>query len=87
MDLLSDSSYHLQFEQTTFNRQTGNHSTNSACICHSLILNDNEVTSEWKGNIEKNLSIGYGFHSGTHLMEIFHIHLMNYSPECGDRTS
>ncbi len=52
----SDSNHHLQSEQTEFNRQTGKHSLNSACICHLQILN-NEVISEWKGNIEKNLSI------------------------------
>ena len=33
-------------------------------------------------NIEKNLSIEYGFPSGTHLMGILRIHLMIYSPEC-----
>ncbi len=50
-----DSSYHLQSEQTTFNGQIGKHSLNSACICHSQIANnrDNEVISEWMGNIEK----------------------------------
>ena len=41
-----------------------------------------KVISEWKGNIENNLSIEYGFPSGTLLMRILHIHLMIYSPEC-----
>ncbi len=77
----SDSSYHLQSEQTAFNRETGKHSLNSACICHSQILNT-EVISEWKGNIEKNLSIEYGFSSGTHLMGTLRIHLKIYLPEC-----
>ncbi len=81
MDLLSDSSYHLQFEQTAFSRQTAKHSTNSACICHSQIVN-HEVISEWKGNIEKNLSIEYEFPSGTHLIGILDIHLMIYLPGC-----
>ncbi len=40
------------------NRQTDKHSTNSACICNLQIRN-NEVISEWKGNIEKNLSIDF----------------------------
>ena len=40
------------------------------------------VISECKGNIRKNLSIEYGFPSGTHLMEILHIHLMIYLTEC-----
>ena len=74
MNLQSDSSYHPQFEQTAFNRQTGKHSMNFSMICHSKILN-NEVISEWRGNIEKNLSIEYGFSSGTR------IHLMIYLPE------
>ncbi len=77
----SDSRYHLQSEQTTFNRQTDIHSLNSACSCHSQIL-DNEVISEWKGNIEKNLSIEYGFPSGNRLMGILRIHLKIYLPEC-----
>ncbi len=77
----SDSSYHLQSQQTAFNRQTGNHSLNSACTGHSQILN-NEVISEWKGNIEKNLSIEYGFPSGTWMMGILRIHLKIYLPEC-----
>ncbi len=78
----SDSSYHLQSEQTAFNRQTGKHSLNSACICHLQILN-NGVISEWKGNTEKNLSIEYGFPGGTRLMGILCIHLKIYLPECG----
>ena len=73
------SSYHLQFEQKPFHKQTGKHSTNSACICHSHILN-NEVISEWKGNIGKNLSIEYGYPSRTCLMEILSIHSMIYLP-------
>ncbi len=81
MGFLSDSSYHLQSEQTVFNRQTGKHILNSACICHSQIAN-NEVISEWKGNIEKNLSIEYGFPSGTRLKGILRIHLKIFSPEC-----
>ncbi len=81
MGFLSDSSYHLKSEQTAFNRQTGKHSPNTACICHSQILN-NEVISEWKGNIDKYLSIEYGFPSGTRLMGILRIHLNIYSPEC-----
>ncbi len=81
MGFQSDSSYHLQSEQTAFNRQTGKHILNSACICHSQILN-NEVISEWKGNIEKKLSIEYGFPSGTRLMGILRIHLKIYLPEC-----
>ncbi len=81
---LSDSSYHLQSEQTALNRQTGKDSLNLACICHLLILN-NEVISEWKGNIEKNLSIEYVFYSGTRLMGIIRIHLKIYLPECTGR--
>ena len=54
---------------------------NSACICQSQILN-NEIISGWKGNIEKNLSIGYGFPSGTRLMGILRIHLIIFSTEC-----
>ncbi len=77
----SDSSSHLQSKQIAFNRQTGKHSLNSACICHSQILN-NEVISEWKGTIEKNLSVEYGFPSGTRLMGILRIHLKIYLPEC-----
>ena len=42
----------------------------------------NEVISEWKGNIEKNLSIEYGFPSITRFMGILCIHLMIYLPEC-----
>ncbi len=81
MGFLSDSSYHLQSEQTAFNRKTGKHSLNSACICHSQIAN-NKVILEWKGNIEKNLSFEYGFPSRTYLMGILCIHLKIYSPEC-----
>ncbi len=77
----SDSSYHLHSEQTAFNRQTGKHSLNSACICHSQILNY-EVISVWKGDIEKNLSMEYGFPSGTRLMVILRIHLKIYLSEC-----
>ncbi len=36
----------------------------------------------WKGNIEKNLSIEYGFPSGTRLIGILCIYLMIYLPEC-----
>ena len=35
-----------------------------------------------EGEHKKNLSIEYGFPSGTRLMGILHIHLMIYSPEC-----
>ncbi len=35
-----------------------------------------------RGTSEKNLSIEYGFPSGTHLREILRIHLMIYLPDC-----
>ena len=50
------------------------------CIFHSQIPN-NEVISEWKGNIEKNVFIECGFPCGTRLMGTLCIHLMIYSPE------
>ncbi len=36
MLLLSDSKYHLQFENTAFNTHPGQHSTNSDSIEHSI---------------------------------------------------
>ncbi len=47
----------------------------------SAYHHDHEVISKWKVNIEKNLSIEYGFPRRTCLMRILHIHVMIFLPE------
>ncbi len=65
-------SWLFQYYQKLFYRQPRQPNTKSCCNCRSKNLN-NAVISDWRMNIEKIISIQYGYSDGCRLIGIFHI--------------